>query len=222
MDSTVELCICILCTDFANTVIWESWRSDDENHVDERRIGFVTHPRPEHAWFVPFAVNRPLETKWGDVSLVDAEVRMLTESLQRFPAVKHLLIISGDTVPIRPKEDFLQFFIDDDNHRTSTVVLHNDVRPVNPCDPLLTRLGLRVLYNGHQFIALSRAHAEFLTSPVGVAKLRHMERLQYDTPGYVGQFRPDEVFLQTILANNIGFRCGTRIWAPGEKNQWGT
>ena len=201
MDTNVEFGVCILCTDFANNVIWESWRSDDDNNVDERRIGFVTHPRPENTRFVPFSVDQPLETKWGDNSLVEAELYMIAQALQRFPSLKHLIIVSGDTVPIRTKEDFLEFFVDNNNDSISTVVLNTDVKPIKSKDPLMSQLKLRKLYNGHQFVSLSKEHAKYLTSTTGLLLLRQLSKLRYYTPKYRKNFNPDEVLIHTILAN---------------------
>ena len=106
MDPLVELVVCLLCTDFANTVIWESWRSDDENPAEEPRVGFITHPRPDNVRLVPFSVDIPVVTQWGDGSLVKAELCLLEAAMSRFPRARQFLIVSGDTVPIRTKEDF--------------------------------------------------------------------------------------------------------------------
>ena len=205
-DRAVDLCICFLCTDFVNTIIWESWRSDDGDSRVERRIGFVTHPRPENAWYLPYSVPAPVDTRWGDVSLVQAELHLVATALHRFPNTKQLLLISGDAVPIRPREDFLAWFVDHGQHPTSTLMLATDVVPLCPTEPLLAQLELERLYNGHQFITLARHHADYLLSGDGQARIARLLGLQYHTPRFHGNFNPDEVVLHTILANTF-HRC---------------
>ena len=160
MDARVQLVVCFLCTDFCNTIIWESWRSDDdEKSEDAAKIGFVSHPRPEYRYSIPYSVQIPAVTQWGDSSLVRAEILLLLEALERFPNARQFLIVSGDTVPIRTKD--------------------------------------------HQFIALSRHHARYLVSPVGRHRLARMNSLVYESPRRTANFSPDEVYIQTILANTF-------------------
>lgn len=193
-DPRVEMVLCFLCTDFANTVIWESWRADDD--ADSHHIGFVTHPRPENKWFVPYSVAEPEETRWGDC--VWAELYLLAESLVRFPNARQLLLVSGDTVPIRTKEDFVDFFLADD---MSTVTLFEDVFPVRRKD--LNDIEMNKMYNGHQFMALHRKHAEYLVSSSGINDVLNLANVDYYTKGYEGTYNPDEVYLQTILGNRF-------------------
>ena len=200
--SSVRLVVCILCTDFANVVIWESWRSDDEDASAEQQIGFVTHPRPGLQDHIPYAVDSPVATAWGDDSLVHAELWMLACAVRRFPEAQQFLVVSGDTVPIRTKEDFLAFYVghDDDVH-VSSVVLDQDVRPLH--SDSLIEADFDRLYNGHQFMALARHHVEYLLSSPGLDEVLCMGRIPYHTPGHRHNFSPDEVFLQTVLGNRF-------------------
>jgi hypothetical protein len=203
-DHRVDLAVLILCTDFANTVIWESWRSDDDNQAAEQRIGFVTHPRPENGRFIPYAVEVPITTQWGDSSLVTAELVMLAEALQRFPNARQFLIVSGDTVPIRTKEEFFDYFLDDDEKKQDVSIMtsSSDVSPVGTKNATaLSRLGYTTMYMGHQFFALSKKHAKFLVSPVGRKAVMEIATIQYHAPGFSDNFSPDEVYLQTVLRN---------------------
>jgi hypothetical protein len=197
----VELVICILCTDFSNTVIWESWRTDDDGKDDESRIGLITHPRPEKRHHVAYSVTNPIETAWGSDSLMWAETKLLDAALKRFPMARHLMIVSGDTVPIRTKEDFLTYYLSDE---TSSVTLRNDVFPIGgDTNAMLTRAGIRRMYNGHQFISLTRAHAAYIVSQEGLDRLSMIATAEYHTPGFTGTFNPDEVIIQTLLANTF-------------------
>ena len=197
----VELAICILCTDFSNTVIWESWRTDDERGNVESRIGLITHPRPEKRHHVAYSVADPIETAWGSDSLMWAEIKLFDDALKRFFRTRHLLIVSGDTVPIRTKEDFLAFYLSDE---TSSVTLRNDVFPIDGAtNVMLTRAGIRRMYNGHQFISLTRAHAAYLVSQDGLDRLSMIATAEYHTPGFTGTFNPDEVIIQTLLTNTF-------------------
>ena len=201
MDNNVQLAVCFLCTDFCNTIIWESWRSDDDEKSEESSIGFVSHPRPENKHSVPYSVDSLEKTQWGDNSLVRAEIRLLSSALERFPKALQFLIVSGDTVPIRPKEEFMEFYIYSDPN-VSSVTLEQDVRPVNRDDlKKMKEIGIDTLYNGHQFIALSRSHAEYLISPTVKTRLARMNDIAYETPRMTENFAPDEVHIHTVLAN---------------------
>lgn len=200
----VELVVCVLCTDFANTVIWESWRADDMNPDAAKRIGFITHPRPDNRWFVPYSVAAPIDTRWGDSSLVQAELVLLSEAVSRFPNARQFLVVSGDTVPIRTKEDFFEYFLNEEAKEVSVLTYSSDVCPVRSTDAdELRRLGLAKLYNGHQFIALCRKHAEFLVSPEGRRSVLGLDAVRYHAPRYTGNFNPDEVYIQTVLRNTF-------------------
>lgn len=198
----VSLVICILCTDFANTTIWESWRADTDTQV-ETRIGFVTHPRPVYKDHIAYAIDEPIETKWGDDSLVWAEIKMLDEARIRFPNAIQFLIVSGDSVPIRSKEDFLSFFVDDVETTTnlSMMTMFTHVQPRRSSRNLLYGLHMRRLYNGHQFMGLHRKHVDFLLSSEGLDRLAALAAVEYQAPRFTGNFSPDEVYIQTLLAN---------------------
>jgi hypothetical protein len=56
---------------------------------------------PGHELITRTKLSTSLDSRWGDISLVDATLASLDEILQRCPAVTHIGLASGHDVPVQ-------------------------------------------------------------------------------------------------------------------------
>ncbi len=161
-------------------------------------MGFICHPKPEHAAAFVWSVTQPIHTKWKDVSLVWAELLMLEQALVRFPNSSMFLIVSGDTVPLRPLSGFLDYF---NSEPVSSFQYDQDVCCSE--NHRLAQLGVSTVYNGHQFVALHRSHVVYLVTPAARARIQGLSELTFSAPRFKDTFGPEEMFLHTVILNTF-------------------
>lgn len=56
---------------------------------------------PGHAFLNSCRLHTAVDSRWGDVSLVEAFIRSLAEIVARCPAVQHIALVSGHDVPLQ-------------------------------------------------------------------------------------------------------------------------
>lgn len=53
--------------------------------------------------------TKRIECSWGEFSLVEAELQLASEIIEKWPDTSHVQLISGDTLPIRPLHELVSF-----------------------------------------------------------------------------------------------------------------
>lgn len=96
-----KIAICFLITkNIINPEVWQKWWSGNEDKINI----YVHYSKGmESKVTLPFLVNNrvpPVPTKWGDISLVNAECQLYTEAYKK-TSNKFFILVSDTCIPIR-------------------------------------------------------------------------------------------------------------------------
>lgn len=196
-NATVNLVVCVLMTDYANWDIWQRWASKARDN-----IGFVSHPLPHLASTTPFSVKAPIVTKRGSPSLVEAELLLYRTAVERFPALRLCLFVSGDTVPIQGANDMLQYYRRDPRSHFKEYTSMSSYNAVKKRAGKKPRW-VRRYYVADQQKALARTDIDFLLSKEGLEAVRTLGCCVFTTPRRQGAFHYDEIVIPTVLYNKF-------------------
>jgi hypothetical protein len=193
-EKPVHLAVCIIMTTHANWDIWADWAAGTN-------VGFVTHPLPGSPG-VPFSVEHPIATKWGERTLVDAELLLYRTAVSRFPHLKTCLFVSGDTVPIVGANDMLLYYRND--HRShfkeyTDMDKTNAVKKKRGTKPKF----IQKYFVSDQFKALAKADIDILLHGSGQDAVQALLRCTFYTPRRKGSYKHDEIVIPTVLYNTF-------------------
>lgn len=91
---------------FNNLKLWKNYFKNAYNYQ------IIIHPKiyKENYLDLNEIVLHPIETKWGDISLADAEVNLLKKALSVNKSKRsYLFLLSDDSIPIRSYNKFYKF-----------------------------------------------------------------------------------------------------------------
>ena len=91
---------------FSNLKIWKNYFKNAYNYQ------IIIHPKKYKNNYLDLneIVLYPIETKWGDISLVDAEIYLLKKALAISKSSKsYLILLSDDSIPIHSYNKFYKF-----------------------------------------------------------------------------------------------------------------
>jgi hypothetical protein len=207
-NGDVDLVVCILLTDYTSWEIWSQWAAETP------RIGFVSHPRPEHS-DIPYSVDSPLQTAWGTSSLIFAELLLYQTASVRFPAAQHFMLVSGDTVPIQSAAAVLQYytrfpsthFLDFSRWASNRIKKVSGTIPptLHPYQHRPVRRPRKIRYHlADQFKTICRSHVEYLLSASGQAEVSMLSQCTFESPRRIFNASLDEIVIPTILICQFG------------------
>lgn len=161
--------------------LWEPWFRHPQVHA-------IIHPKDPS--LVPedlrgLITSRVLPTEWGEPTIVDAMMQLLSDALQRFPRAQHFQFLSETCAPVVSSQTFI-----------------NTMRYLVSRVPT-GRVRVPGWFGTAQWSCLSRTHAEHL-----VAHWGEVMDLAVSTPrGLI----PDEVAIATFLHRRPDPHGGTLV-----------
>ena len=209
LSGDVDLVVCILLTDHTSWEIWDQWAAGTPG------IGFVSHPTPGQS-DIPYSVDNPIPTQWGTSSLIFAELLLYQTATVRFPAARHFMLVSGDTVPIHSAGVVLQYytrfpssthFLDFSRWTSSRIQKVSGTAPptLHPYQRCSGRRPKKMQYHSaDQFKTICRRHVDYLLSEPGHTEVTMLSECTFRSPGRIFDASLDEIVIPTILICQFG------------------
>ena len=214
MPRQKKIAICFLITaDVSNPQVWEHWWAGNEDkisiysHYSKGKEKNVTIP-----WLKKNRV-RPVPTRWGDISLVNAEAELYKKAMKK-KENKFFILVSGTCIPVRtfkyvynrlmrsPKKGIMTWFREDKYH-----VSDEDYAPFiksSSCTPTLVNENIigSTLYSAQQWKVLSRPNAiDFAKMMKDKVYMKMFEKCIRVVPDSLA---PDEFMFVNYLKNLHG------------------
>jgi hypothetical protein len=167
MPNRIALCF-LVTKNIVNLDVWKKWWEGNEHLINIyahfSQVGPITQPE-----LLENAVD-PVPTKWGDVSLINAEAQLYKKAIQDKRNVSFILI-SDTCIPVRSFHKIYQRVTSDKKRglvayrSLSPYEFRDDVAPFikdGECDSLLKKYGMynRKVYAADQWKALSRHNVQ--------------------------------------------------------------
>jgi hypothetical protein len=190
----------------------EIWREYVDSLGD--RASVFSHPKSEAAQRGGFldgtAVDGLVPTRWGDVSLVKATLRML-EAAMSDARTSHFMLLSESCIPVRPADELIRALQLDPRSRIGVEPLA-EVQRKNP-----DKAG-RI----HSARGIATDHWHFHDQWLLLDRRAAAEVLREDlTERFSGVFAADESYFGTVLSL-AGWNMGTEVVAKCPTwTQWG-
>lgn len=172
MPKTKKIALCFLITaDVSNPEVWEHWWKGNEDkfsiysHYSEGKEDGVTLP-----WLKKNRVH-PVPTRWGDISLVNAEAELYKKALKNKDNA-FFVLLSGTCIPVRtfkyvynrllrsPKKGIMTWFKEDKYHVTDET-FEPFIKSASCTNTLVNKKIVgATLYSAQQWKALSVPNAK--------------------------------------------------------------
>jgi len=160
-----------------------------EKYVENRPV--YIHPKYEvkHPFFSKCVIDKHIETKWGDMSIVDATLALLEAAIKR-RETEWFILLSEDIYPMRSVVELDQFL----ELSPKQSMFYQD----SP-EPFVGKNGQ--VWKSHQWWILHRTDVEWLTNSITKQMTDHIRSLISGVENAVGAY--DELFFLTAFKTYI-------------------
>jgi len=175
--------------DLKQYTLWENYFKQAKNY------NIYVHPKFPTQVTNPLLIKRIIpniiETKWGDISLVEATINLLEEALNDSKENNKFILLSDSCIPVSTFDDMYKFVTKNDNSYLTAVSNHKSRYNKLKNKSYISKKEFR---KQHQWMMLNRRHAQLIVDT------------RQNTRFFSDMFAPDEhYFVNTLKHYNQSF-----------------
>ena len=159
-----KIAFCFLIYDIINhEELWNLFF----NNIDPNKYSIYIHYKNSTplTYFNKYKLKKRIQTKHGDISLVQAQNVLLNEAL-KYPSNEHFILVSGSCIPVKS----FNYIYETLNPEYSYFAKVSQTGCFPRCNTVLKYIDKKYIYKTSQWCILNRKHASLMTTNRGYLK----------------------------------------------------
>lgn len=159
-----KIAFCFLIYDIINhEELWNLFF----NNIDPNKYSIYIHYKNSAplTYFNKYKLKKRIQTKYADISLVQAQNVLLNEALKD-PSNEHFILVSGSCIPVKPFNYIYETLNPEYSYFSNT----SQNRCFPRCNDALKYVDRKYIYKTSQWCILNRKHASLMTTSRGYLK----------------------------------------------------